>query len=155
MLWIVALGAVIAAFSFPRFGKALLILVAVGIAIVLVLDRQSEQEHERSKHLVSTAELDISDLRLASGIGDSVKLVGRITNKSDRYTLEEVVFQITLKDCAPDGSCDTIGESTATFDDSVPPNQTRGIDSHVSFSNIPELRGQVRREVRVLEIHAR
>ena len=155
MLWIVALGKVIAAFSFPRFGKALLIFLAVVVVIVLVLDRQSEQEHERSKHLVSTAELDISDMRLTSGIGDSIKLVGRITNKSDRYTLEEVVFQIILKDCAPDGSCDTIGDTTATFYDSVPPNQTRGIDSHVSFSNIPELRGQVRREVRVLEIHAK
>lgn len=144
MLWVfLFVIIVIAGFAFPRFGKALLICVGVLVSLALIWYFIHQQEGEASKKRITANEVDLIDLRLSPQTysHESFELVGRIRNKSARYTLTDLRLRITVKDCLAANQCETIGESSAWLFISVPSGQSRGIKKSVYFSNLGEPRG--------------
>ncbi|MBI4664605.1 MAG: hypothetical protein HY735_37915 [Verrucomicrobia bacterium] len=139
MLWVVLIVIiVIVGLAVPRFGKALLICVGVLVGLVLIWYFNHLQEEEASKKRIAANELDLIELRLLPQTysAESFELVGRIRNKSGRYTLTDLRLRITMKDCLAANQCETVGESSAWLFQSVPPGQSREIKESVYFSHL-------------------
>ena len=118
LVLIIALIALAIAFKWVRW--LLLALVALVVILVAYLMQQGSERHreaEASKHLISGAELELTDLGLSRSYGTSYQLTGRIRNHSPRYTLTGVTIEVTLKDCLTPG---WLAVTTATQLDSPP-----------------------------------
>lgn len=158
MVWVFLLIIiVIAAFAFPRFGKALLIIVGILVCVALIWYFKIQQEEEASKKRIPANELELIELGLLPRkySQESFELVGRIRNKSTQYTLTTLRLRITMKDCLSAGPCETVGESSVWVFISVPPGQSREIKDSVYFSNLGNPRGQFQWSYMIEEISAR
>jgi len=155
MWWLIGIVIVIAAFAFPRFGKALLVLATIVVVGILIVIANERQESAAARTRVSASEIDLLDLRLGSSYGSSYRLVGRLRNRSPRYTLSSLSIKVTMRDCTAPGQCETVGETTTSVYASVPPGQVRGIDDSVYFSGLPPFRGKMEWIYSVVEIRAK
>jgi hypothetical protein len=153
MLWLIAILTIIAAFVFPRFGKALLILVGLVVLSVVIILINNEREAKESRKRISPQEVQLTELRLGSEYG-SYKLVGRIRNASAKYPIQSVQLRITLQDCIATDNCATIGDTTEYMFVSVPPGQTRAVDESVYFSDVPSLKGTFAWNYSIVEVSA-
>lgn len=135
---------VIAGFAVPRLGKALLICIGVLVGLGLIWYFYDQQEEEASKKRIAANEVDLIELRLLPQTysPESFELVGRIRNKSARYTLTDLRLRITMKDCLAANQCETVGESSAWLFQDVPPGQSREIKDSVYFRNLGKPRGK-------------
>ena len=82
MWWLIGVIVIIAAFAFPRFGKALLILAAVVGAAIALFVANERQEEGAAKSRMLPQEVELSELILASDYGSSYRLTGRIKNRA-------------------------------------------------------------------------
>lgn len=160
MIWIVVVLVIIAAFALPRFGKALaglfgvlLVLAIVGAIILFVMDRRQKAERELAKTRIKTAEVDLVDLGLRNGYGaGSYTLVGRVRNRSGRYTLNEMRLKLTMKDCGDTNSCEVVGQTEEAIYVNVPPGQARDLNEFVSFTGLGSPRGKHQWDYEIVEI---
>jgi len=135
---------------------ALALLVAIAIGYFVEQHSENQRKAEASRHLVSSAEVELFDMGMGPSYGSTYQLSGRIRNHSAEYTVTGLVLEITLQDCPSSPSCDTIGQTTQRiYSLSVPPGQVRGIAATVYFSNVPPLRGKYAWSYRIAEIEAR
>jgi len=159
MVWLALVIIVIAAFALPRLGIALMsvvgILLAISVVGILVLLASQKHKETVSRELISIPEVELTDLRLAPNYSSSYKLVGRVKNRSQQYTLGSFQMKITARDCITDDKCETVGETTAHAYVSVPPGQSRGLDEHVSFSSLPTFKGRFSWNYTVTEVRGR
>jgi hypothetical protein len=155
MWWLIAILVVIAAFAFPRFGKALLVLVGLAAVALFVIYQQSEQEESAARQRVTPQQVELTDLRLGPPqYGSSYGLTGRIRNASTKFSIKSLQLKITLRDCITSADCVTVGDRTTYIFVSVPPGQTRGISESIYFSNLPPLRGSFAWSYAIAEIKA-
>ena len=154
MWWIIILIiVVIIAFKIPKFGKTLLIGVAVLVVIGFIWYLNNQHEEEMSKKRISPAEIQFDNLRLApSYSAESFRLVGRIKNKSQSFSLRDMRIKITMRDCIKPGECEIVGESTAWTFATIPPGQSRDIDESVHFSNLAKPKGKYEWDYAIVEI---
>jgi hypothetical protein len=154
MWWLVTILAVIAAFLFPKFRNALLILIgAVAIGLFALYENQ-QIEDNASKGRVTDTEVQLTELRLVPGYG-SYTLVGRLRNSSARFSIQSLQLRVTLRDCVSKNQCETIGQATPYLSLSVPPGQTRGVEERLYFSSLPKIRGNLEWDYAVVEIRAK
>ncbi len=160
MLWaIVILGVIVAAFAVPKFGKAVLaflgvivVLVAIGGLYLFASNRRDKAEREAAKARIRPNEIELVDLAFRNGYSGSYTLIGRIRNRSTRYTLSEISLRFTMKDCMNSNECETVGQTVDTMYVSVPPGQARDLNEFVSFSGLGTARGEHQWNYEVVEI---
>jgi hypothetical protein len=154
MLWIIVLIiVVIIAFIVPKFGKTLLIGIAVLVAIGFLWYLNNRHEEEVSKKRISHTEIQFDDLRLMpSYSAASFRLSGRLKNKSQRFSLQDIRIKITMRDCIKPGECEIVGETTASTFATVPPGQSRDVDESVYFSNLAKPKGKYEWGYYIVEI---
>lgn len=137
----------VVAFLVPNFGKFVLGLLGVLVALAVVggayLYQRNKKEQEAEALRISRDQVELVDLQPPPQYAGSYKLAGRVRNKSQRFTLTELTLKISLRDCVAPGSCETIGETVETAWVSVPPQQARGLDEYVLFSNLAPSRGNL------------
>ena len=136
------------AITYPGFRKVLLFLgaavVALGIGFYLYLENEERIEKKRNvlaRSLISVTDVDFQNLRLSQSYG-SWKLAGLIKNNS-RYEITALQLTVDVSDCDQDGKkCVVVGsdDSVTEYLIEIPPGQARGLDSYVSFANLPELK---------------
>ena len=154
---------IIAAFAIPRFGTALLALLGVVVIGVVILgvvlyqmDQQDKRERELATSRISRSEIELVDLALQPGYGtSSYTLVGRVRNLSAQYTLSEVRLKLVMRDCAPAGHCEIVGETDESLYLGVPPGQARDLNEYVSFRGLGPPSGKHQWEHQILEIIGR
>ena len=179
MIWLALAALVIAAFAVPRFGKFLLrlmvVLIAlavVGAIVLFVMNQRKQAERRAARERIGQSEIELVDLTLqpSYGIG-SYKLLGRVRNRSARYTLIELRLRLTMSDCeatkydfsmidAPgrpvDPSvCEVVSQTEDTARMQVPPGQARDLDEFVSFSDLHNARGKHQWKYEIVEILGR
>jgi hypothetical protein len=139
---------------FPLFRKVILIIAGVLGAIIFIFYAYNENEQSMSKKRISPTEIQISELRLAPErySSSSYKLLGRIKNNSQRYTLDNLEIKVVVQDCVEGGSCETVGEGTTSYYYSIPPGQAREMDSYISFHNMPQARGHYKWNYSIVEV---
>lgn len=138
------------------------VLVVILIAYFVQQASEQKQETEASKHRISGAELELTNLGLSpANYGTIYQLTGRVQNHSSRYSLTGLTIEVTLQDCltTPPGrreNCDTIGQATDhIYSIDIPPGQVRGIQESVYFSNVPPIRGKWAWSYRLVDIEGR
>lgn len=161
MEWLILLAVVVtSAFAFPRFGKALLALVGVLLVLLVVAgvllylyERRQEAERAAAKTRIARSEIEFVDLALRPSYGRGwYRLVGRVRNRSPRYTLRELRLKLVMRDCRRVGDCEIVGETDEAVYLSVPPGQAREIDEDVHFYDLGPPRGKYQWEYSVTEI---
>jgi hypothetical protein len=102
---------------------------------------------------IRMGEVELVDLRLLPGslLGSS-RLVGRVRNRSPRYTLTQLRLMLTMRDCTGPADGEVVGESEEFIFTKVPPGQARDLDESVHFSKLGQPRGKRQWDDRILEI---
>lgn len=161
MLWLLIIVIiVVAAFAIPQFGeaalklgKALLVMFGILVLIAVVWYFNNQHEEEISKTRISLSDIELDNLQLIPDYSpDSFNLVGRLKNKSNRYTLSSLNLKLNMEEISPTGQKETVGETTVHLWQDVPPGQVRDIKEHVYFSNLAATRGTRTWHYLVLEI---
>jgi hypothetical protein len=52
-------------------------------------------------------------------------------------------LQLTIRDCAPSGQCEVVGQTSTSVYANVPPGQSRDVSDYVFFSPRPRIRGRM------------
>ncbi len=155
MWWLVAILAIIAAFFFPRFRNALLILIGVLALGFFVLYEYQQMEEKASRGRIANTDVHLTELRLILRSPGSYTLAGRLRNGSAQFSIQSLQIRLTLRDCVSKNQCETIGETTQYVSLSVPPGQTRGVEERIYFSSLPSLKGNLEWDYAVVEIRAK
>jgi hypothetical protein len=98
-------------------------------------ERQQQPRH------CSHCAISLADLSLSDATFDGVT----ITNHS-KNTLEEITFEVTMKDCPPAynpatansaDQCVIVGQQSKGVEVFIPPGQARGFHSQMNFHSVP------------------
>ena len=131
-------------------------VVVLGAAVWHVMDKANRIEREAARARIQRSEVSCDDLELQPGYGSAAyRLLGRIRNKSQRYTLTELKLKLTMRDCNAQGDCETVGETEESIYVTIPPGQARDLDEYVYFSHLGQLRGRLQWDYQILEIQGR
>lgn len=154
MWWfLILLIVVIASFAVPKFGKTLLVVIGILMTVGFAWYLKNQHEEKISKQRISPSEIQFDDLRMAPRYSpESFRLLGRIKNKSQRYTLHDIQLKVTIRDCIKAGDCEIVGEATAWSFNNIPPGQSREFDESVYFSNLAKPKGKYEWDYSVVEI---
>lgn len=154
MWWIlILLIVVIAAFKVPLFGKALLVCIGIVVILCAIWLLNDRHEAEVAKRRISPAEIQFDDLHLSpSYSADSFRLLGRIKNRSKRFSLQDMSIKIAMRDCIKPGECEIVGEDRVWSLCNCPPGQARDLDASVHFSNLAKPKGKYEWDYSILEI---
>lgn len=155
MWWLIAILAIIVGFFFPRFRKALLILIGVLVVGFFALYEYEQTEEKASRSRIANTDVHLTETRLIVRSPGSYTLIGRLRNGSSQYSIQSLRVRLTLRDCVSKTKCDAIGETTQSLSISVPPGQTRGVEERVYFSNLPGLKGNLQWDYAVVETRAK
>ena len=140
MLWIVGIIILILVVVSASLRTFVPLLVAVAVIGCFLGNQYEEREDTLSKQRIPVAELTFDDVGLRSSFVSYYDLVGRITNNSKLYTLNEVQLNLTFRDCPGDDErqCVLIARTTAYIYTSIPPNEARGFTAGIHL--YPDLR---------------
>lgn len=116
--------------------KAVIALVAITVVGGAIAFYYSQEEELQSQSRIPVSHLGLENMQLNPNYG-GYKVSGRIKNNSNQFTLNRIVFVITMQDCSGDAasqSCVTIGESNISPFLTIPPGQARDFQESVYFS---------------------
>lgn len=135
MAWVFAIVILLLIVFVPALRAITVGLVVSVVVLGLIWYWFSRGQEQVARNKIRLNEVEFTDLRL-----DSVRhtLIGRIKNKSERYTLTGVGIKISMQDCQPQGTdgrtkCEMVGEAAELFYLDVPPKQVRDIHEYVSL----------------------
>jgi hypothetical protein len=130
--------------------------VCLLIATITVYFAREHENEEKSKHLVRSDQLGLTDLRLGlASYGSSYVLTGRVLNNS-QFTIFDVKAKIRILDCDDQSHCDVVGEEeTFGMCPLVPPGQVRDINSDVFFASNTQVHGKFKWDYQITEVRAR
>src|SRR6476469_2316141 len=112
MPWFFAAVVLVCAIAFPKFRKLLLVTAALLVAVIaaLVLNSQSQERAARTR--IPFNEVEFVGVTLQRDtFGHDFTLIGRVRNRSPKYTLADFRIKVTLEDCVSDTNCDVIYEA--------------------------------------------
>jgi hypothetical protein len=116
-------------------------------------------EEDAAKHRISLVEVDILSLSVVDprfGSAEDFELLGRLRNRSSRFSLTSMTMIVQLEDCvAPEGPCDVVGEDEVTIRCVIPPGQVRDVQGSLWFAGFRGSSNSVRFTHRITEIAAR
>ena len=127
----------------------------MGAIALFVVGHRQQAERELAKTRIKSDEVELVDLALRSGYAGSYTLVGRVRNRSDRYTLDEVGLKFTMSDCSDTSVCEVVGETERLIHVNVPPRQARDLNDFVHFTGLGAPRGKHQWDYKVVEIVGR
>ena len=136
MAWLIGIVVLVLLVASAGFRKFALGLVALGAVVGGVVYLNNEYEESRSLSRIPVSNLVFENVTLNPDYS-SYKISGRIKNNSAKFTLKQVTFVVTMKDCAdasPSQNCLTIGEDSESVYLNVPPGQARDFEDSVYFS---------------------
>jgi hypothetical protein len=121
-----------------RVCLAVLFILGVGVAgLLYYLQIERDKQQELSRRLIRLDEIVFTDTVLGQTYG-SWRVKGNVTNRSS-HELSGFTIKIEVQDCPVSSDrCTTIGEQEVSTYLSVPPNQMRAFESHVSLYNMPQ-----------------
>ena len=126
----IALAGVIAAFF---------TVVALSVA---GCDRTNEKGSP-SETGISRSDIAFLGMQLRRDRGDgSYQAVGRLSNRSRKHALREVVLTFTMEDVAPAGDSTIIASTTLPMRYEVPPGQSAHFRERISFGSLPKPKGR-------------
>ena len=129
-------------------------LLAVAVAGGGSLYLYNRAEGQRSLTYIPIPELVFENVTLKPYVG-SYKLAGRVRNNSPQYSVRQIDFLVTVKDCIGTAGCVIAGESREALLINIRPGETRDFEESVRFSgsNI-KLKGRMEWSYSVLQIRA-
>ena len=128
--------------------------LAVGAAVYYLEQRQDVELARR----VAPSEVTLRDVTFSQTFRSSYDLRGKVTNKSETYSVHGIDFTVTLKDCrgAPKPECVEIGRTTASASVYVPPKETQEFTASMYFgSEDIKPRGKLEWEYEIVSVMAK
>ena len=143
MAWVVGIFLfILLLFAFPAFR-----VFAVGALLILVIGgvawwQSNEQSDRRAKTLIPKTDVEFEVIKLFYDY--SYKLSGTLKNNNGENILSGVNLIVQARDCPTNivsPECTIIGEDDVYIITNIPPHQARTFDTHVSFYNMPSVKG--------------
>lgn len=125
-------------FRFPLQTIALVAILGFGVWFWIDSTNRAQRERfERSRSLVETEEVELTDLGLQRSYS-MWSLTGNAKNNSSN-TVTALELLVVLRNCPTPDDCVVVGEDTATAFVNIPPGQMRSVGTTFSFPNLPTL----------------
>lgn len=158
MAWIVAAAVVVVLLLFragyrkPAAGLAAGALV-IGVLVYLLVRHQEQQASTE----VALSDVAVENVVFSHTYRSSYDLSGTVTNKSERYRIERIGFEVTVRDCrtADKSSCVVLGTESAYAAVDVPPRQTRNFTASMYFDNELAPKGTLAWDYEIEAVRAR
>jgi hypothetical protein len=158
MAWIIAAAVVIVLLVFRAgyrksaaglFGGALV----VGVLIYLLVRHQEEQASTE----LAISEVAVDSVVFSHTFRSSYDLSGTVRNKSERYHIERIRFEVTVRDCltTEKSSCVVLSTQTAYAAVDVPPEQARNFTASLYFDNELKPKGKLVWDYEIESVKAR
>lgn len=144
MVWVAGIVILILLIISAKFRKFFGVLVLASATGGFLYWQYEKHEEEQSKSRISPSELFFEGVSLNSSYG-SYNIVGRITNNSDKYTLNEVQLKITFRDCdkGTQKNCIIIAQNNETIYINIPPKQARDFKEGVYLNSDVHFKGEM------------
>ena len=139
MGWLLAIVAIVLAIYSRGFRLVAAGVIVVGAVVIAYSIASSKHESEAARRLIPLTDVEIDDARL----GGLDHFTGRIRNSNQSHTLSSFDLKVTLRDCAPSGQCEVVGQTNTSVYANVPPGQARDVSHYVFFSPSPRIRGRM------------
>jgi hypothetical protein len=149
--WLVGIVVLILLVVSAGFRSFVVGLIAIAMAIGGAVYLYNEHEEKQALSRIPLSKLAFEDVSLKTEYG-SHKMTGRLKNMSARYTLTNVTFVVTMRDCvdaASSKNCIIIGESDEAMYVSIPPGQARDFDEYIYFPRTLKAKNQLQWDYRV------
>jgi len=144
---------------FPAFRILLVVLAFLASAVVWWIIDREQARRALAHQLIPLEQIELHDLRVVSD--DNVHhLSGSARNMSDRYTLTELIIQVSIADCpnanAAEEECEIVGSGLARAHSPwrIPPRSARDIDIDFRLRDAPSAPGEMRWIYAVAETRA-
>jgi hypothetical protein len=139
MGWLLALGAIVLAIYSRGFRLVAAGVIVVGAVLIVYSTASFNNEREAARSLIPLTDVEIDDARL----GGFDRFTGRIRNSNRSHTLSSFDVKVTIRDCAPSGQCEVVGQTNTSVYANVPPGQARDFSDYLFFNPPPRIRGRM------------
>lgn len=155
MAWLVlAILVILVVAVAPRNPYAAIGVVAAALLVIGGGFWLQEREARLTESRIPQDEVALSNMHVARTGRPTQIVSGRISNLSDRFTLEALTIEVTMRDCYNDG-CDVIEQQQVDIRLPIPPGQARDFEKVIPASPTAIPRGQVEWRYEVIETKAR
>ena len=125
MAWLIGFVAVVLAAVFAAgHRKTALGLAAVALAIGGLLYMHYRDEEHRALTRIPKSELVLENVTLRPYVG-SYRIAGRITNNSAKYSVKQIDFVVTVRDCPREAAAAAVRHHWREQRNSEPRHSTR------------------------------
>lgn len=154
MSWVWLIVLVIVALLAVRYLGRLVATVVI-LVVLSAIGLYAFQEWRRADAAknIGPQELAIDQLRLIVSPRGPREVLGRIHNRSDRYTLTYAEIEIQLMDCVAD-DCDIVDAEPVTLRTQVPPGQARALHQPLFLEMPDQFKGEQRIGYQVIRTRA-
>jgi hypothetical protein len=154
-IFLLILIMIFVAANFPKFRRALGILLMVLFGVIGFIIWQDTQERELEFQRIPVAQAQLSHMQVRPGLNSRSFVVnGRLQNASQIFTILSATLQATIEDCHVT-QCEIVGQEEVEIPLEVPPNQARDFSRTIPFSTVPKIIGEPSWRYEIVRVRAR
>jgi hypothetical protein len=135
MLLVVTITGVMACLVLPEMRRpigfaAAVLIVLLGLAMLADLARTFRElsEQKKARERIASSQIQLDDLQLTGTSRANYRLRGLLHNRSQTFTLTDLVFDVIVEDCVK-GECREQARGHAEIVRRVAPSQSYGFDT--------------------------
>ena len=144
LLGVLVLALILMSARFPKLAFGLLGGLLLGVAAIVLVTGDYGLNSEKK---LTPDQISLENVVLAPGYGGSYQFSSRVNNQHESVLVKEIVFSITLFDCAqPSGElsdCQIVGQSEQRTNIRVPAGQSRDVSKSIYLGEI-DITGSLR-----------
>lgn len=146
---------ILSAFFLPKFRRALWVTLGIVLSVITVIIWLDNRERELAHLSFPLSQVELQNMQTKPGLNARAYVVnGRIFNHSLSDTLNQVLFEVNVKDC-DGGECQVIAAEQGRVSLVIPPGQARDFQVSVPFSSSIVLQGKPKWEYKVIDVNDR
>ena len=144
MAWIVGIIILILLVVSAGFRKFAGTLVAIAVIAGFLYYQYEKREEKLSMQRIPISEITFQDVILKPSYS-SYELVGRITNNSKLYSINEVQLKLTFRDCVKndESKCVIFAEENEHIYINIPPKQARDFKEGIYLYSDLKVKGKL------------
>jgi hypothetical protein len=141
--------------TFPNYCRILLIVSGLMLTSVVGCDHSNNGKNGAVTAAIKKTDIDFPGMQLRPGADKgSFKAVGRIRNKSEKFTVREIKLRFTMEDVLATGASTTAAATVVVLHYTVPPLESRELQENVVFGRMPAPRGRHEWNYSVMDVVA-
>jgi hypothetical protein len=142
--------------NFPRSSHSVsnyrrILLIMAGLVLIATIG--CDRSGKKSSTTIQPGEIDFPGMQLRPYADNgSFKAIGRIRNKSEKFTIQQIKLKFLTEDVLTTGASTTVAETVVVLRTTVPPRDSKEFQQDVVFGRMPPPRGRHEWSYSIMEV---